>query len=212
VTAAEEQARILPVIRGLRSSGAAISVDTRASATMAAALDAGARIVNDVSALAHDPAAAALLAARATPVVLMHMRGTPATMAALATYDDAAVEVTRELAARIDAAVAAGIPRAHIAIDPGLGFAKRARHSLDVLRRLPILGNLGCRLVVGASRKGFIATLAGAAAPQQRLGGSLAAALFALSRGAGVLRVHDVAETVQAIRLWRQLADGATAP
>jgi dihydropteroate synthase len=207
----EEQARILPVIRRLRDAGVPISVDTRHAATMAAALDAGATIVNDVSALAHDPAAAALVAARDAPVVLMHMRGTPATMASLARYDDVALEVTRELAARVAAAVAAGIARERIVVDPGIGFAKTVRHSLEVLRRLPLLLNLGCRVLVGSSRKSFISGVVDAVPPKQRGPGSLASGLFALSRGASILRVHDVAETVQAVRVWRALGEDAGA-
>ncbi|HEX4260617.1 MAG TPA: dihydropteroate synthase [Acetobacteraceae bacterium] len=203
----EEQRRVLPILRGLRDAGVLLSIDTRNAATMAAALDAGAAIVNDVSALAHDPAAASLVARRGCPVVLMHMRGSPETMAALADYADVAAEVTRELAVRIEAAEAAGIARDRIAIDPGIGFAKRVRHSLEMLRRLPLLLNLGCRIVVGVSRKSFISGAADISDPQDRLPGSLAAALFALSRGASILRVHDVAATVQAVRIWRALAE-----
>jgi dihydropteroate synthase len=176
---------------------------------MAAALDAGAAIVNDVSALAHDPAAAPLLAKRGCPVVLMHMRGTPETMASLASYADVAVEVTRELAARIAVAEAAGIARASIAVDPGIGFAKRVRHSLEAMRHLPLLLNLGCRILVGVSRKSFISGVADGSGPKDRLPGSLAGALFALCRGAAILRVHDVAETVQAVRIWRAIAGQA---
>ncbi len=209
VSPEEERCRVLPVLRGLRDAGVPLSIDTRDATTMAAALDAGAAIVNDVSALAHDPTAAPLLAERGCPVVLMHMRGTPETMASLAAYTDVAVEVTRELAARIAAAEAAGIPRERIAVDPGIGFAKRVRHSLEVLRRLPLLLNLGCRILVGASRKSFISGVADVADPKDRLPGSLAAALSALCRGAAILRVHDVAETVQAVRIWRAIAEPA---
>jgi dihydropteroate synthase len=202
----EEQARVLPVIRALAAEGATVSADTRNAATMAAALDAGARIVNDVSALAHDPAAPALVAARGCPVVLMHMRGVPATMQQFTDYADVAWDVTRELAVRLAAAEQAGISRGAIALDPGIGFAKRTVHNLALLARLPVLLNLGCRLVVGVSRKGFIERVAGAAEPWARLGGSLAAGLAALLGGAAVLRVHDVAETVQAVRVWQAIA------
>jgi dihydropteroate synthase len=205
-----EQARILPVIRALAEAGARISVDTRNAATMAAALDAGAAIVNDISALTHDPAAARLVAARGCPVVLMHMRGTPETMNDLAQYSDVAAEVAAELAARLAAAEAAGIPRGRIALDPGIGFAKNAAQNIALLQRLPLLLGLGCALLVGVSRKRFIGTIGGEPAPDRRTPGSIAAGLFALSRGASVLRVHDVAETVQAVRLWRAL--GADAP
>jgi dihydropteroate synthase len=202
----EEQARILPVIRALAGQDAIISVDTRNAATMEAALDAGARIINDVSALTHDPAAAPLLARRGAPVILMHMRGTPATMNEHAAYDNLAVDVLRELAARLEAACAAGISAANIALDPGIGFAKVGAQNHELLRRLPLLCNLGCPLVVGVSRKRFIGAISNATIAKTRTPGSLSAAVFALSRGASVLRVHDVAETIQALRVWQALA------
>src|SRR5580693_9146459 len=132
----EECARVVPVIRALAEQGLRVSIDTRNATTMAAALDAGAVIVNDITALTHDPAAASLVAERGCPVVLMHMRGTPATMNAEARYRDVVDEVVVELAARIAMAEAAGVARAQIAIDPGIGFAKLAPHSLELLRRL----------------------------------------------------------------------------
>jgi len=205
----QEQARVLPVIRGLAATGARVSIDTRNAATMAAALDAGAAIVNDVSALAHDAASAAVVAARGCPVVLMHMRGDPATMNARAVYTDIAREVVAELAGRISAAEAAGIARDAIAIDPGIGFAKLAPHSLELLRRLAELQVLGRPILIGVSRKSFIGRIGDEPDPQRRLPGSVAAGLFALSRGAHILRVHDVAETVQAIRLWSALTQPA---
>ncbi len=201
----EERARVLPVIRALAAEGVAISVDSRNADTMAAALDAGARIVNDVSGLTYDPAAAPLLAERRCPVVLMHMRGLPATMQSLTHYGDVAADVTRELAAVLARAERAGIARAAIALDPGIGFAKGPGQNEVLLARLPVLLNLGCRLVVGVSRKGFIGRLTGEAVARQRLPGSLAAGLLALLGGATVLRVHDVAETRQAIRVWQAI-------
>jgi dihydropteroate synthase len=201
-----EQARILPVIRGLAANGLRVSVDTRHAETMEASLDAGAAIVNDVSGLAFDPGSAALVAARGCPVVLMHMRGDPATMHSEACYDDVVVDVRRELSERIAAAERAGIAREQIAIDPGIGFAKRATQSLELLRRLPDLASLGYPILVGVSRKSFMASVTGETDPRRRLPGSLAAGLFALSRGAAILRVHDVAETVQAIRVWHALS------
>lgn len=206
VDPAEEIRRTVPVVRALAAAGLRVSIDTSNAATMEAALEAGAAIVNDVSALAHDPAAAPLLAVRRVPVVLMHMRGTPATMAAHATYADVAAEVAAELAARVAAAEVAGIAREAICLDPGFGFAKRPEHSVELLRRLPELAALGRPLLVGVSRKGFIGRLSGIADPHARLAGSLAAGLFALSRGAAILRVHDVGETAQAIRVWQALA------
>ena len=201
VSLTEEQARVVPVIRGLAAAGLRVSVDTRNAATMAAALDAGAAIINDVSALAHDPASADLVASRGADVILMHMRGVPATMNECATYDDVAVQVARELADRVEIALQAGIARARIAIDPGIGFAKTAIHNLELLTRLPILLNLGLPIMVGVSRKSFIGKLSGEPNPMKRLSGSLAAGLFAVARGASILRVHDVAETAQALRI-----------
>jgi dihydropteroate synthase len=212
VPAQEEQARILPVIRSLAGLGLPISVDTRNAATMAAALDNGATIINDVSALQHDPDALATVAKRECSLVLMHMRGTPSDMAAHANYRDVAVEVTLELAERVAAAERAGIDRARIAVDPGIGFAKNSVQNLMLLRRLPLLMNLGCTILVGLSRKRFLAGYSGGAGPKQRGPASLAGGLFALARGARVLRVHDVAETIQAVRTWHGLTRPALMP
>jgi dihydropteroate synthase len=205
----EEQARILPAIRALAASGCLVSVDTRNAATMAAALDAGAAIVNDVSALSHDPASAPLVAARGCPVVLMHMRGTPATMRSLANYRDVAAEIRSELSARLEVAERAGIRRERIVLDPGIGFAKLPAHNVALLHDLPLLLDLGCPILVGVSRKSLIGKLAGVKEPRERGPGSLAAGLWALAHGASILRVHDVAETVQAIRVWHAIATGA---
>ncbi len=202
----EEMRRVLPVIRGLVGQGVRVSVDTRNAATMRAALEAGAQVVNDISGLTHDAASAGVVAAAGCPVVLMHMRHDPESMTRLARYDDVAGEVRDELAARIAAAEAAGIDRAMIAIDPGIGFAKTGNHNVELLPRLGSLRALGCPIVVGVSRKRFIGTLTGAAAPRERLAGSLAAGLFAVQHGADILRVHDVPETVQALQVWQALA------
>jgi dihydropteroate synthase len=203
---AEEIARVVPVVRALAQAGVVVSVDTRNAETMRAALDAGARIVNDVSALTHDPAALGLVAERGCPVVLMHMRHDPANMTRLARYDDVALEVARELGARVEASVAAGVPRGHIAVDPGVGFAKTPAHNIALLPRLALLLNLGCPILAGVSRKVFVGELSGIAEPRRRVAGSIAAGLIAVSRGASILRVHDVAETVQVARVWRGLA------
>lgn len=209
---AEERKRILPVIRTLAGAGPAVSVDTRNAETMAAALEAGAAIVNDVSALAHDPEAAPLLARKNSPVVLMHMRGDPATMMQFAHYRDIALEVTLELAERIELAERAGIARERIAVDPGIGFAKSGTQNGELLRRLGLLLNLGCPVLVGLSRKRFLSRMVAGEPPAKERGpGSLAGALFALARGARVLRVHDVAATVQAVRVWEGLSDACKA-
>jgi dihydropteroate synthase len=200
-----EQDRVIPVIRTLAAEGLCVSADTRNAATMRAALAAGARIINDVSALVHDPLAAGLVAAHGCPVVLMHMRGTPATMVDQAVYQDVAAEVTAELSMRVEAAVQAGIRPDQIVLDPGIGFAKRVKHSQAMLRGLPSLVALGFPILVGVSRKSVIGAVAEEPDPTRRLGGSLAAGLFAILRGASILRVHDVRETVQALRVWHRL-------
>jgi dihydropteroate synthase len=206
VSVDEECARILPAIAALARDGAVISVDTRNAATMSAALAAGARIINDVTALTHDPRSLGVVAEAGAPVVLMHMRGTPATMNGLAVYDDIGAEVAAELSGQIETALAAGIAREAIAIDPGLGFAKVGAQNVSLLRDLGALRALGFPLLVGLSRKGFIGAISGEAMAGQRLGGSLAGALFALTHGAQILRVHDVVETVQAVRTWTALS------
>jgi dihydropteroate synthase len=201
----EEQARILPAVAALARAGVVVSADTRNAATMAAALDAGAAIINDISGLAHDPEAAPLLARRECAVVLMHMRGDPMTMAAQARYGDVVAEVVVELGERVAAAERAGIARCRLILDPGFGFAKRPEHSIALLRGLRGLQALGLPVLVGVSRKGFIGTLSGEPVPARRGAGSLAAALFALAQGAAVLRVHDVAATAQAVKVWHAL-------
>jgi dihydropteroate synthase len=211
-TPEQEQTRVLPVIRALAAAGLRVSIDTRHAVTMAAALDAGATIVNDVTALTHDPAAAPLVAARGCPVILMHMRGDFATMYAQAVYTDVPHQVREELAARIAAAETIGIHRTQIAIDPGIGFAKTAPQSAAMLRGLTTLHDLGCPILIGVSRKSFIGALADAPEAARRLPGSLAAALFAITQGAAILRVHDVPETIQALRIWQSLTTPTAPP
>lgn len=197
----EECRRILPVIREL-AKAAPVSVDTRNAATMLAALEAGAEIVNDVSALRHDPAAARVLARSEASVILMHMLGEdPRSMQRDPRYADVALEVAQFLAARIAWAERQGIARARLAIDPGIGFGKRAGHNLALIERLPLLLGLGCPIVFGASRKRFIGELSGVEVAADRVAGSLAAALAGAARGAAILRVHDVAQTAQALRV-----------
>jgi dihydropteroate synthase len=201
-----EIARVVPVIGKLAAAGVVVSVDTRNADTMRAALAAGARIINDVSALAHDPDSAAVVAQAGCQVVLMHMRGTPESMTKLSRYDDVAVDVLHELQARVAFAEASGIDRAHIAIDPGVGFAKGADANIALLQRLELLMTLDLPMLVGLSRKGFIGSLSGETDAAARGPGSIAAALWAVSKGASMLRVHDVKATVQAVRVWRGLA------
>ena len=205
VPAELEMERVLPAVRALAAAGLIISIDTRHADTMREAVAAGARIINDVSALADDPRSAGVVAELDCPVVLMHRRGDAATMNALAVYRDVVAEVRAELSIRIEAAIQAGIQPTRIAIDPGIGFAKQAIHSTEVLRGLADLGSLGYPILVGASRKSFIGRLSGEAKADRRLGGSLAAGLFAVLRGASILRVHDVGDTVQALNMWKRL-------
>lgn len=197
-----EQARILPVIRALAAAGYRVSVDTRNAATMAAALDAGARIVNDVSALTHDPRAADLVARRGCPVVLMHMRGTPADMQSRTQYHHPAYEILDELAASRDHAIRAGIAAHNIVIDPGIGFAKNTSQNRELLYRVSLFTNLGCRIMLGVSRKSLIGRINQQPDPLRRVPGSLAAGLFGLAGGATLLRTHDVMETKQAMHTW----------
>lgn len=197
VDEAEERARTVPVIRELaRRTRVPISIDTTKASVAAAALDAGAEIVNDVSGLARDPGMAAVV--RGAALVLMHMRGTPADMQARATYGDLHGEVLDEVQQALKTAEAAGVPADAIAIDPGLGFAKTGAHNLLLLRRLRELAQLGHPVVVGASRKSFIGAATGKAA-LDRLHGSVAAAVAAALNGAAVVRVHDVAATREAL-------------
>lgn len=200
-----EIARVVPVIRTLAAEGAVISVDTRHAAVMQAAAAAGARIINDVTALTGDPDSLSVAAATGLPVVLMHIKGEPQTMQLAPRYGDVTAEVFDWLAARIDAALAAGIARSMIAVDPGIGFGKDLTHNVDLLARTGVLHGLGCPILIGVSRKRFIAGLSKGEAPKDRMPGSLATVLHTLGQGAQILRVHDVAATVQAVAVWQAL-------
>jgi dihydropteroate synthase len=208
VSITDEIARIQPVIAALAAEGAVISADTRNAATMAAALDAGARIINDISGLKHDSASARLLAARGCSVILMHMRGSPATMNCLAHYGDLVADVITELSATRDAALVAGIGAESIALDPGLGFAKRGPQNIKLLNATRQLAALGHPLLIGLSRKKFIGEAGGEPDTSKRMPASIAAGLYAIAQGAHILRVHDVPETVQALRVWNRLIAG----
>jgi len=211
----EEIARTAPVIREIRARGIAIpiSIDTRKAAVARAALEAGADMVNDVTALRWDPRMAPLVAERGVPVCLMHSVADPETMQAHARYDDVLAEVCDHLAARIEAAEAAGIARRNIVTDPGIGFGKTLAHNLTLLRGLARLHDLGAPVLLGASRKRFIGTLSDSGDEMSgRLPGSLAVALHGAAQGIQILRVHDVRETRRALRVWQGLAgeDGET--
>ena len=201
----EEEARILPVIRHFAAKEVCVSVDTRHARVMRAALEAGARIVNDISGLAGDPDSLAVAAETRAPVVLMHMQGEPGTMQQNPSYEDAALDVFDWLEERVEACTAAGVPLERIAVDPGIGFGKTVEHNLHVLRHTALYHALGCALLIGVSRKSFIGRLSRGEAPKDRIPGSLAAGLESLNQGAQILRVHDVAETTQARAAWEGL-------
>jgi dihydropteroate synthase len=197
----EEVARVVPVIEQIRRRSAVpISIDTRKAAVAEAALRAGASMINDVSALRHDPAMAALAARTGVPVVLTHTRGEPATMQQFARYEDVVGEVLRELGGFVEAALAAGIARDKILVDPGIGFAKELEHNLELLARCEELRGLA-PVVIGASRKAFIGRLTGQPGGPARMVGSLAAVEAAFRGKAAMVRVHDVRETVEFLRV-----------
>lgn len=199
----EECRRVVPVIRALAAAGHLVSVDTRHAPVMREALAAGARIVNDVTALTGDRDSLDVVARGRVAVVLMHMQGEPATMQAAPRYDDVVGEVGAYLAQRVAACRERGLRDEELCVDPGIGFGKTLAHNLALLRALPRLRVAGAAMLVGVSRKGFIGALSAAATPADRLPGSLAAGLAAVEGGADILRVHDVAETRQALDVWR---------
>jgi len=199
----EELARVVPVLKELKGSPAVISIDTRKSAVARAAAKAGARILNDVSALTYDPACLDVAAEEGLDVVLMHAQGEPKTMQDNPAYDDVVLEVFDYLEARIAACEQAGIPRARIAADVGLGFGKTLAHNLALLANTSLFHGLGVPLLVGASRKRFIGGLGQAKEPNSREPGSHAAAIACAAQGAQMFRVHDVAGSRQALAVWR---------
>jgi len=202
----EELARVLPVVRALAAADALVSIDTRRARVMGEAIEAGARIVNDITALAGDPESLALVATSGLPVVLMHMQGEPRSMQANPVYADAPLDIRDFFVDRFAACRAAGIPAERIAVDPGIGFGKNDRHNIAVLRDLAVYHELGSAIALGVSRKSFIGRLSRKEPPKQRVPGSLAAGLAGLDRGAQILRVHDVAETRQALGIWQAMA------
>lgn len=199
-----EIARTEPVIAALRAqSDVMISVDTRKAGVAKAALEAGANLVNDVSGLTFDDAMVGLCARNGAPVCVMHAQGDPMTMQVAPAYDNVLLDVYDFLAARVDALEMAGIRRAKILVDPGIGFGKTGEHNLTLLRNISIFHGLGCGILLGASRKRFIGTIGHAPRSDARAPGSIAIGLAALAQGVQILRVHDVAQTRQAIRLWQ---------
>ncbi|MEY4501499.1 MAG: hypothetical protein RIS52_1389 [Pseudomonadota bacterium] len=206
----DEKKRVLPVLDRLKASGIALSIDTRKAAVMESALAAGANIVNDVSALLYDPRALEIVAAAQCPVVLMHSPGKPDQPHGNDHYSDVLIEVYDWLEDRIAAVIAAGVPRERIIADPGIGFGKASlADNLAIINGLSLFHGLGVPILLGASRKRLIGALSNEAPTAERLGGSLALALKGAEQGVQLLRVHDVAETVQALKIWRGLRDRA---
>ena len=205
----DELKRVIPAVEHLAAMGAAISIDTRRPAVMEAALSAGAHVINDVSALRHDPRSLEFAAASGAPVVLMHAPGGGEDLHADSAYVDVVLDVFDWLKARRDAAIAAGIARETIILDPGIGFGKTVAENLALINALPLFHALGQPLLLGASRKRMIGALSNEAGAHQRLGGSLALAMKAMEAGVQMLRVHDVPETVQAVHVWRGMRDAA---
>ncbi len=204
----EEMARVVPVVKGLAHAGLSVSIDTRHAAVMEAAIAAGAQIVNDITALEGDADSLRVVAKSGVRVVLMHMQGTPQTMQENPTYVWAPGDIYDALAARIVACERAGIPKSKIAVDPGVGFGKTDTHNAEILEHMALFHGLGCALMLGVSRKGFIGRMSKGEPADQRLPGSLAGALHGARLGVHILRVHDVAETLQALAVAEHFAAG----
>jgi dihydropteroate synthase len=204
----DELRRVEQVVRELASTGAAVSIDTRHADVMEGALAAGARIVNDITALSGDPRSPAVAARAKAHVVLMHMQGEPQTMQQAPHYDLASIEIADYLDGRIAACEVSGVAKARIAVDPGIGFGKGPAHNFEILARLALFHGLGCGVLVGVSRKSVVGGLANTPIGE-RLPGSLAGAIYAFGQGVQILRVHDVAETRQAISMAQAIEAGA---
>ncbi len=208
----EELRRVIPVIEGLRARcDAVISVDTRKAEVMRRTAEAGADILNDVSALSHDPAALEAAAETGLPVMLMHAQGDPKTMNDNPRYDDVVLDVFDYLESRIQACVAAGIPKAKIVADPGIGFGKHLHHNVAVMAGLSLYHGLGVPILLGASRKKMIGQLCDVPDAKDRVPGSLACAIAGVAAGVQIVRVHDVKETKQALEVWRASVAGTEA-
>ncbi len=205
VSEADERARTLPVIKGLVDAGALVSIDTRRAGVMRAAIAAGAKIVNDVTALTGDDQSVAVCAELGCDIVLMHMQGDPRTMQQNPSYDDAALDIVDYMAERLMTLEAAGIPRARIAVDPGIGFGKNLDHNLRILAHIDAFHVLGTAVLLGVSRKSFISKIDRDCDAKDRIAGSIAAAIAGWDRGVQLFRVHDVAETRQALAVWQAI-------
>ena len=201
----EELARVLPVIKGLASEGKLVSVDTRHAEVMRQAIAAGARIVNDVTALTNDADSIEVCANAGVDVVIMHMQGDPQTMQNNPTYHDASADIMAYLRGRVGVMEQSGIARHKIAVDPGIGFGKNLDHNLRVLSKLSDYDGLGLPVLLGVSRKSFITKIDRDVPPKERIAGSIAAAIAGYTRGVRLFRVHDVAETRQALAVWKAI-------
>lgn len=206
VSPEEEAERVLPVINALKNKVPLISIDTRNAAVMKAALDAGADIVNDVSALTHDPQSVSIVANSNAPVCLMHMRGSPQEMQKEPTYENVVDEVLHYLLNRARVCLAAGVTKENIIIDPGIGFGKTPEHNLALLKNIDQFVGTGFPVLLGTSRKSFIQKVAGDnSTADDRIGGSLSSVLWGWSRGVRLFRVHDVKETAQALKIFQSI-------
>ncbi len=205
VSTSEEIKRVVPVIEGCRSLGVEISIDSRKKAVMEAAVAAGATMINDVTALEYDPESLDFVAASNLPVCLMHSSADPKVMQDNPQYDNVVFDVIDYLSHRVEVCEAAGIGKERIIVDPGIGFGKTLEHNLQLIQGLPFFHSLGCKILLGVSRKSFIGKVTGEADAQKRVAGSISAALFGLNSGVQILRVHDVAETRQAAQIWQSV-------
>ena len=203
VSAEEEACRVVPVVRNILEArpGTTISVDTYRASTAEAALDAGAKIINDVTALGGDPRLARVVAERRCSVVLMHMLGEPKTMQEDPRYDDVVGEVRDYLAGRAEAAISAGVDPDNVVLDPGIGFGKTLEHNLRLLDELDAIVDLGFPVLVGISRKGFLGKITGSGDPKERVFGTVATSVMAYERGATLFRVHDVRANREALEV-----------
>jgi dihydropteroate synthase len=203
VTLEEERRRVVAAVEELSKAGLLVSIDTRKPEIMSDAVAAGARIINDVSALTFDAASASVAASLGVPVVLMHAKGDSKTMQINPVYDDVVLDVYDELSARVAAAERAGLPRSRLLVDPGIGFGKTFRHNAEILKNIAVFHGMGVALVLGASRKAFLGAITGEKRASDRGAGSIGAAIAGVAQGVQILRVHDVKETVHALKVWR---------
>jgi len=204
VSVEDEIARVAPAIANLSEMlSTPISIDTRKAPVARAAISAGAGLINDVSGFTYDPDLADVAKAQGVPICVMHAQGTPETMQVNPVYLDVLLDVYEDLSHKVDALEAGGIPRNRIVIDPGIGFGKTVAHNLRLLQNISLFHGIGCAILLGVSRKGFVGQIGRAPNPEDRAPGSIALGLAALGQGVQILRVHDVAETAQAVRLWR---------